>query len=220
MDVLYERILAAAYQGTTERESSNIGLVLQAVVYAYNPLSMTAISALMQISAEETVAALSLLHSLIYIPSEGPISIFHASFHDFMSRQSSKYYLDPCTSHEYMALQCLSLMEKEWSKEKQVHYLAERECGGISESLAYACGSWAFHFTIGDNKNGFYEVKDFFERRLLRWMDCLSIKGKLGIAMDSLDKLESWANVSHCVVTDELHLQRKLDTKTVEENRA
>ena len=45
----------------------DIGLVLQAIVYAYNPLSMTAISALMQISVEETVAALSSLHSLIYI---------------------------------------------------------------------------------------------------------------------------------------------------------
>ena len=84
-----------------------------------------------------------------------------------------------------MTLQCLSLMEKEWSKEEQVYYLAERKWAGISESLAYACGRWAFHFTIGDNKNGFDEVKEFFERHLLRWMDCLSIKGKLGIAMES-----------------------------------
>ena len=51
-------------------------------------------------------------------------------------------------------------------------------------------------------------------------MDCLSIKGKLGIAMNSLDKLESWANVSHCVVMDELHLQWTLDTKTVDKNSA
>ena len=49
-------------------------------------------------------------------------------------------------------------------------------------------------------------MKKFFESHLLRWMDCLSIKGKLGITMDSLDKLEHWANVSHCVVTDELYL--------------
>ena len=51
-------------------------------------------------------------------------------------------------------------------------------------------------------------------------MDCLSIKGKLGSAMDSLEKLESWANVSHCVATDELHLQWKLDTKTFDKNSA
>ena len=186
---------------------------------------MVAIGALRQISVQETVAALSSLHSLIYIPKDpgGPISIFHASFYDFMSSQilSSKYYLDPCTSQKYIALQCLSLMEREWPKEEQVYYLAERECGGISESLAYACGSWVFHFTIGDNKNGFDEVKKFFEKHLLRWMDCLSLKGQLGIAMDPLDKLESWANanVSHCIVRDELHLQ-KLDTKTADKTSA
>ena len=88
LDVLYERILDAAYQYTNQRERSNIGLVLQVIVYAYNPLSMTAISSLMQISVQETVAALSSLHSLIYIPKDpgGPISIFHASFYDFMSK--------------------------------------------------------------------------------------------------------------------------------------
>ena len=95
LDVLYERILDAAYAFTNKRERSNIGLVLQAIVYAYNPLSMTAISALMQISVEETVAALSSLHSLIYIQSEDPdvsISIFHASFYDFMSSQVLQFF--------------------------------------------------------------------------------------------------------------------------------
>jgi hypothetical protein len=179
----------------------------------------------MQISVEETVAALSSLHSLIYIQSEDPdvpISIFHTSFYDFMSSQilCSKYYLDPCTSHEYIALQCMSLMEKEWSKKEQVYYLAERKCGGISESLAYACGSWAFHFTHGDDNNECNKLKNFFERHLLRWMDCLSILGRLENAMQSLQKLEGWANVSHYVVTDELHLQWKLDPKAGDKNGA
>jgi hypothetical protein len=33
-------------------------------------------------------------------------------------------------------------------------------------------------------------------------MDCLSILGKLGTAMDSLHKLEKWANVSRLVAAD------------------
>ena len=32
---------------------------------------------------------------------------------------------------------------------------------------------------------------------ILRWMDCLSIIGKLGTAMHSLDLLKIWANVSN-----------------------
>ena len=174
-----------------------------AIVYAYNPLSMTAISALVKIPIEQIQAALSSLHSLIYVPSQNPdvpISIFHASFFDFISDQSSssKHYLDLCTSHESLAFQCLSLIDREWSSKTDVSYLAERRYSEISEYVGYACCSWAFHLTEADHRNGCDALKEFFERHLLRWMDCLSILGKLEIAMDSLLKLKSW--VSELVV--------------------
>ena len=73
-------------------------------------------------------------------------------------------------------------------------YLAERRYEDISENLGYACCSWAFHFTEADHSNGSDILKDFFERHLLRWMDCLSILGKLEIAIDSLLKLKSWVS--------------------------
>ena len=158
-------------------------MILTAVVYVYNPLTIAAISGLMEMPIEHTKAALSSLHSLAYIPSEPdiPISIFHASFYDFISNQvfSSKHYLDPCLSHKSLAIQCLSLMEKEWSDKDDVPYLAMRECEEISEALAYACGSWAFHFTYADNPHGSAELKDFFEKHFLQWMDCHCWKGAI-----------------------------------------
>ena len=209
LHILYERILHAAYAYANDRERLEIDMVLTAVVYIYNPLSIAAISVLMQMPIEHTEAALSSLHSLIYIPSKPdmPISIFHASFYDFISNQvSSKCYLDPCISHKSLAIQCLKLMEKEWSTKYHVLYLAKRKCEGISESLEYACGSWAFHFTYADNPNGSAELKDFFQRHLLRWMDCLSVLGKLETAVHSLHKIGIWANVSGLVAVDELYL--------------
>ena len=207
LHMLYERILHAAYAHVNDGERLDIDMVLTAVVYVYNPLSIAAISALMQI--EHTEAALSSLHSLIYIPSESymPISIFHASFYDFISNQalSSKHYLDPCISHKSLSIQCLSLMKKEWSA-KYVPYLAKRRCEEISEHLAYACGSWAFHYTYSDNPNGSAELKDFFQSHLLRWMDCLSILGKLETAVHSLHKIGIWANVSGFVAIDGFYL--------------
>ena len=85
-----------------------------------------------------------------------------------MSNQvlSSRHHLDPCISNKHLAIRCLSLMEKEWSAEYDIPYLAQRKCEVISESLAYACGSWAFHFTYEDNPNGSAELKDFFQRHL------------------------------------------------------
>ena len=129
---------------------------------------MTVISALGEIPMEHIQAALSSLHSLIYIPSEDPdvpISTFHASFYDFISNQSSslKYYLDPCASHKFLALQCLSVVDREWSNKANVSYLAERRFEEISECLGYACCcSWAFHFSDADHSNGSDMLKDFF----------------------------------------------------------
>ncbi|KAF8812165.1 hypothetical protein BYT27DRAFT_7274884, partial [Phlegmacium glaucopus] len=99
LDILYGRILDAAYAFTNKKEKNNIEMVLTAVLYVNNPLSMGAISALIDMPIEHIVAALSSLHSLIYIPSKDsdmPISTFHASFYDFISNQilSSKHYLD------------------------------------------------------------------------------------------------------------------------------
>ena len=203
LNILYERILDAAYAFTNEREKKNIDKILTAVVYVCNPLSVAAISSLMEMPINHIEAALSSLHSLIYIPSQGPempISTFHASFSDFITTQlefhSSKHYLDPCISHRHLAHQCLELMNKVWSQEGKIDYLEERRCTEISESLAYACSNWTIHFTYKDVGRP-AELSDVFQKHLLQWMDCLSILGKLGAATHSLKKLKSWANVSN-----------------------
>jgi hypothetical protein len=200
LNILYERILDAAYKLANEKERKDVDIILAAVVYVYNPLSIKAISALMEIPIRHIEAALSCLHSLIYIPSQGdkPISTFHASFYDFISNQIhlSKHYLDPCISHKHIAHQCLALMNKDWSQEAKICYLEERKCTEISESLAYACSNWIIHFTYKDVGKP-VELNDFFQNHLLRWMDCLSILGKLATAIYLLDKLKSWANVSN-----------------------
>ena len=59
----------------------------------------------------------------------------------------------------------------------------------------YACSNRTIHFTYRDVGEP-DELKEFFQKHLLRWMDCLSIIGKLGTAMHSLDLLKIWANVS------------------------
>ena len=200
LNILYERILDAAYEFTSEGERKNIDKLLTVVVYVYNPLSIDAIGDLMEMPINHIEAALSSLHSLIYVPSQGPdmpISTFHASFYDFISNQIhfSKHYLDPCNSHKVLAHQCLELMNKAWSQRAKIYYLEERKCTEISKSLEYACSNWITHFTYKDAGEP-ADLNEFFEEHLLRWMDCLSVLGKLGTAFHLLDKLKYWANVS------------------------
>jgi hypothetical protein len=171
LNILYERILDASYAFTNEKERKNINIILTAVVYVYNPLSINAISALLEIPIKHIEVALSCLHSLICIPSQGPdmpISMFHASFYDFISNQIhfSKHYLDPCISHQHIAHQCLVLMNKVWSQEANISYLKERKGTEISESLAYACTYWTIHFTYKDVGEP-AKLDDFFQKHLL-----------------------------------------------------
>ena len=171
LNMLYERILDAAYAFINEKERKDIDIILTSVVYVYNPLSISAISALMEIPINHIEAALCSLHSLIYIPSYGPdmpISTFHASFYDFISNQIhlSKHYLDPCISHKHIAHQCLELMNKVWSQKAKIHYLEERKCTEISRSLEYACSNWITHFTYKDVGEP-VELNDFFQQHLL-----------------------------------------------------
>jgi hypothetical protein len=133
-----------------------------------------------------------------------PISTFHASFYDFISNKIHFSSLDPCISHNYIAHQCLGLMNKVWSQKAKICYLEERKCTEISESLAYACSYWIIHFTYKDVGEP-AKLNDFFQEHLLRWMDCLSVLGKLGTALQLLDKLKSWANISNAHVLEELY---------------
>ena len=75
LHMLYQRILNAAYAHANERERLDIDMALTAVVYVYNPLSRAAISALMQMPIEDPKAALSSLHSLVFIPSDPDMPI-------------------------------------------------------------------------------------------------------------------------------------------------
>jgi len=54
--------------------------------------SMSAISVLVQVPIDRVQAAFAFLHSLMYIPSsqhpEKHISIFHAFFYDFISKEN------------------------------------------------------------------------------------------------------------------------------------
>ena len=87
-------------------------------------------------------------------------------------------------------------MNKAWSQRAKIQYLEERKCTEISKSLDYACSNWITHFTYKDAGEEAADLNEFFEEHLLRWMDCLSVLGKLGTAFHLLDKLKYWANVS------------------------
>ena len=73
----------------------------------------------------------------------------------------------------------------------------------ISDALEYACTFWVSHVAEVEDwslLNG--KLVKFFDVQVLRWIECMSLLGKLGVAVSSLRKLEMVAKVCclHCVL--------------------
>jgi hypothetical protein len=215
LDKLYSHIVTAAFEDADSKEKIHIRNVLQVVISARNPMSIDAISTLLQTKCTTVLAALQPLHAVLNIPSDNDysssITTFHASFPDFMTNHecSGSYYLDPSQSHQWIALQCLALIQP----------LKENICGisgqlsnaeigwptikeHISDGLAYACTYWPFHVSeiilvegnIPVNMNT--ALQQFLDNNLLQWTECMSLLNQLNLAIEGLQKLKILGKVS------------------------
>jgi hypothetical protein len=215
LDNLYGHIVTAAYAEADVEEKVHIRNVLQMVISAENPMSIDAISTLLQTTCETVHAALQPLHAVLNIPSHNDYSssilTFHASFPDFMNsrERSGSNYLDPSQSHQWMALQCLECIQP----------LKENICGisgqlsnaeigmstikeHIPDGLAYACTYWPFHASktilVEGNipSNMCTVLEEFFDNKVLQWTECMSLLDQLNTAIEGLQQLKIWGKVS------------------------
>jgi hypothetical protein len=214
LDNLYGHIVNAAYAASDDEEKLYIKKVLQVVISASNPLSIDAMSILLQTSCDTIYAALQSLHAVVKTPNEPdfgcPISTFHASFPDFITneKRSGNNFLDLSQSHQWLALQCLNLVQ---SLKTVIYEISGQSSDNkpfpltinehISSGLAYACIYWPYHVSKIDIEKGIPEAVykalwQFFDHNVLQWTECMSLLHHLDIAVDALQKLEHWAKVS------------------------
>ncbi|KAJ7060563.1 hypothetical protein C8F01DRAFT_988842, partial [Mycena amicta] len=121
LDKVYSHILSDAMD--PERlESSEIALtkqILAAVLTVRQPLSVTSLSGLLGVPAQQVKAMLDRLHAVIHVPpnnDEGVLSTFHASFGDFLTttgRVSDGLLINPLSAHIVLFSNCIQIMGSE-----------------------------------------------------------------------------------------------------------
>ena len=86
IDNLYLMLIVQAFDNLEECECISRQEVLSSVVLLQTPLSMTGMTSLLDMESGQIKADLSPFHSVIHVPSgsNGHISIFHASFREFI----------------------------------------------------------------------------------------------------------------------------------------
>ena len=218
LDSLYTSILQEAFGDDDPENDSRIRSVLGAVVLATNPLSPSAIAALLGFESEEVFPILLSMHSLLVLREDinQPVRTFHKSFPDFIVNPArcltSRFRVCPPDQHAELLVGSLKTMnrELEWNICKlpdgvvnsDVIDLGERTNEHIGQVLEYACRSWYKHLVGAIPARIMRILRRFLEEKFLFWLEVLSV---LGAAREAVHALEATAKcelveVCHSIV--------------------
>ena len=205
IDNLYQMIMDHAFNRLEDSECILRREVLTSVVLFQTPLSMAGITSLLDMPDGQTEADLTPFHSVIHIPSgsHGHISIFHASFREFIvdpARCRDGHHIDACQGHELLTVRCLQLMNR--SLRRNICGLRGDRVGALAhdipdhalipEALRYSCFHWASHLAdafLHPHANvspTLEHLCTFANEHLLHWFECLSVCGELETGLKSL----------------------------------
>ncbi|KAJ7814579.1 hypothetical protein B0H13DRAFT_1664697 [Mycena leptocephala] len=218
IDNLYGQIFEVAYSGKEPNEVCTMRQPVDTVICLREPLSINGISNLLGFPAGDVREVLGPFHSVINIPAsndEAP-RLFHASFPDFMTEahRSGKYRLDIETQHAILALQCICLMNSTLNRNplglirttmapRIDQKLVDKN---IPAGLQYASVYWATHLGLATHVKSIWNelvsgLGIFVKSHLLHWLECLSLMGKLHLAVDCLHRGKLFAAVRTNVIS-------------------
>ena len=218
IDLLYTKILELAFQGADPGDQevySRFRNVVGAVLLAFHPLSRKALSTLLRScgTPSHISTTLRFLHSLLNVPEneDEPIRVFHKSFPDFLTDKTrckdKRFSVEPSVHHEDILFSCLDLMKKRLKKNicslddyailSEIKDLPARRETCIGSSLEYACRFWTRHLanvpSSGPHSKRIKEaISEFFTKRLLWWIEVLSIVGHLQEGVHAINRVRQW----------------------------
>ncbi|KAF8761810.1 Encoded by [Rhizoctonia solani] len=193
IDVLYRMVLRSALNEKLQgSERKAIRAVLQTVLFAQEPIGVGTVGILADIDNPRRIEyALSSLRSVVYYSeSTRLVSALHASFPDFMFDQarSGEYFCDAIEHDE------------------KVEDLGDRIKANISPTLAYACRYWANHLQVLTKVDDISATfGDFLSRRLLFWMEVMSLRRELSISVMALLMAKKWLIVRGVISSAGFH---------------
>jgi hypothetical protein len=218
LDNLYLQVLVSVVE--TEYPvgggiSSRLRAVLGALVLLLEPLHSDAIAALTGQTTTQASSLIGCLAAVVLGAPDGPISLFHQSFRDFITSAERchdvRFLLpQPSVQHRDLALHCLRMMKHE---ETGLRYtceltdvsvdindaadLKQRQLR-VSEAMRYAVVFWAAHVHKIDEVDEVLgsELRTFFQSHLTHWFDLLVLLRQFPEGADHFEEVLWWCRVS------------------------
>ena len=219
IDSLYNDIMRQAFDCELQPDEVSVRReTLSAVIFLLVPLSMDAIAYLLSMDSLEAHIALAPFLSVVHVPTAdtSPVTIFHASFPDFIvdpSRCKELFRLDWSEGHRMLTVQCLRCLNRSlkcniWNLGMD-STVSSHESNVNTEALRYSCVHWASHLAqalvASLAQNAVAEIQDlvstFVDKHLLRWFECLSTLKELGSGIMSLGIAYEAISVSTKIVS-------------------
>ena len=213
LDSLYTSILQEAFGADHPENDPRVRSILGAVVLAANPLSPSAVAALLGFEYEEVLPLLLSLHSLLVLQEDTdlPVRPFHKSLPDFIVDPdrctNPRFRVCPPDHHTELLSGCLETMNRELERNmcklpdgvanSDVIDLNERVEEYISQALKYACRSWHKHLVGTIPVCIIPTLHRFLEEKFLFWLEALSVLGAAREAVEALGVIAKceWTDV-------------------------
>jgi hypothetical protein len=214
LDSLYTSILQEGFGDDDPEDDPKVRSVLGAVTLAVNPLSPSAIAALLGLDTEDVLPILSSAHSLLVLQGDAnhPVRPFHKSFPDFIVDPArcanQRFRVSPPDHHAELLVGCLELMNRRLEQNmcklpdgvvnSEVDDLKERAEQFIDHGLRYACKSWHKHLACTAPAHAAKITSilhRFLEGRFLFWLEVLSVLGSVREAVYALEGAAKWLDV-------------------------
>ncbi|EWZ28531.1 hypothetical protein FOZG_17744 [Fusarium oxysporum Fo47] len=204
----YGPVLRSLITDVSENDKTQIindfKMIVGSIVILANPLSVWALSQLLEVDPEVVDNRLDTLHSVLSIPStrKAPVRLLHLSFRDYLLTSESELRVDERHTHQTLAKHCLRVMRGG---------LRENICGlsfpgtrrstvdrseleeRIPPHLQYACMHWVYHHIEGYPKlNDDNKVYDFLTTHFLHWLELMSLMGRSTKSLRMLKSFRDW----------------------------
>ncbi|RKK81967.1 hypothetical protein BFJ68_g17582 [Fusarium oxysporum] len=211
LDRTYGPVLRSLITDVSEDDKKQITkdfkMIVGSIAILANPLSVWALSQLLEVDPEMVDNRLDTLHSVLNIPltRKAPVRLLHLSFRNYLITQEGGFQVDERHTHQTLAKHCLRVMggalrvnicglSFPGTRRSTVDSseLEER----IPPHLQYACMHWVYHQMEGDPKfNDDNKVCDFLTTHFLHWLEAMSLLGRVKECLDSLRSLARWLEV-------------------------
>ena len=226
LDSLYTSVLKGSFGDDDDPDNDpKVQSVLGAMILAANPISSSSIAMLLGLDVHQDVfPLLSSVQSLLIIRDINyPVRPFHKSFPDFIADPdrctNQRFHISPPHHHSRLLISCLELMGQTLEKNmcnlpdgvlnSDIIDLKERTERYIDPALRYACMSWHTHLvdshaTSTNSLEIASALHQFLERKLLFWLEVLSVLNAVKNAVYALRVATEWLEVCLDLIPDVL----------------